>query len=122
MLLLLMFLDGVLEFGRAYNVYHIMTNAAREGARYAVAPQPGTTSLPSTTQVQSEVNSFLTSGGISGATVAVNTTTQTVNAVPLTYTVVQVTAPYNFGVPQLLGLSNTTVNLTTSAEMRNETN
>jgi Flp pilus assembly protein TadG len=122
MLLLLMFLDGILEFGRAYNVYHVMTNAAREGARYAVAPLPGTSALPTATAVQAEVNSFLASGGVTGATVAVNTTTQTVNAVALTYTSVQVSAPYQFGVAQLLGISNSTVNLTTTAEMRNETN
>ena len=122
MLLLLMFLDAVLEFGRAYNVYHIMTNAAREGARYAVAPAPGTANLPTTGEVQAQVNSFLNSGGVSGATVSVNTTTQVVNTVPLAYTTVQVTAPYNFIVPHLLGIGSTSVNLSTSAEMRNETN
>ena len=122
LLLLFMFLDAILEFGRAYNVYHIMTNAAREGARYAVAPSPGTTTLPNTSQVQAQVNSFLASGGVSGATVNVTPTTQTVNGAPLVYTTVQVTAPYTFFVPQLLGISNGTVNLSTSAEMRNETN
>ena len=122
LLVLLMFLDAVLEFGRAYNVYEVMTNAAREGARYAVAPAPNTTTLPTTTQVQSQVNSFLASAGVSGATVAVNTTTQTVNNALLTYTSVQVTAPYSFFVPQLLGVRNGTVNLSTSAQMRNETN
>jgi Flp pilus assembly protein TadG len=120
--LLFMFLDAVLEFGRAYNIYHIMTNAAREGARYAIAPAPGTTILPTTAQVQAQVNSFLSSGGVSGATVNVNPTTQTVNGAPLVYTTVQVTTPYTFFVPQLLGISNATVNLATSAEMRNETN
>jgi len=122
LVLLFMFLDAVLEFGRAYNIYHIMTNAAREGARYAIAPSPGTTSLPTTTQVQAQVNSFLTSGGVSGATVNVNPTTQTVNGAPLVYTTVQITEPYTFFVPQLLGISNGTINLSTSAEMRNETN
>jgi len=122
LLLLFMFLDAILEFGRAYNVYHVMTNAAREGARYAVAPQPGTTTLPTTTQVQSQVNSFLASGGVTGATVTVNTTTQTVNNAPLAYTTVLVTAPHSFVAPQLLGVNKATVNLSTSAEMRNETN
>jgi len=122
LLLLFLFLDAILEFGRAYNVYHVMTNAAREGARFAVAPQPGTTNLPSTTQVQSQVNSFLASGGITGATIAVNQTTQTINNAALTYTTVQVSAPYSFVAPQLLGIANGTVTLKTSAEMRNETN
>ena len=122
LLILLMFLDAVLEFGRAYNIYEVMTNAAREGARYAVAPAPNTTTLPTTTQVQSQVNTFLASAGVSGATVAVNTNTQKVNNASLTYTSVQVTAPYSFIVPQLLGVRNGTVNLSTSAQMRNETN
>jgi Flp pilus assembly protein TadG len=124
LLILLIFLDAILEFGRAYNIYHIMTNAAREGARYAVAPTPGTSTLPTTGQVQTWVNTFLASGGVQGAAVTVTPTTQTVNNVDLTYTTVQVTAPYSFIVPQLLLGSNTygTVNLSTTSSMRNETN
>lgn len=124
LLILLIFLDAVLEFGRAYNVYHIMTNAAREGARYAVAPAPGTSTLPSNSQVQSWVNTFLASGGVQRATISVTPSTQTVNNMPVTYTTVEVTAPYTFIVPQLLMGSNTygTITLATSSRMRNETN
>jgi len=122
LLIVFMFLDAVLEFGRAYNIYHIMTNAAREGARYAVAPPAGTTTLPTTSQVQDQVNSFLSSGGVSGSTVTVSTIKETVNGADMDLTLVQVTTPYTFFVPQLLGISNGTINLTTSSEMRNETN
>ncbi len=124
LLILLLFLDAILEFGRAYNVYHIMTNAAREGARYAVAPAPGTSTLPTTAQVQSWVTTFLASGGVNGATVSVNPTTQTVSGISLNYTSVQVTAPYSFIVPQLLFGSNTygTITLSTTSSMRDETN
>jgi Flp pilus assembly protein TadG len=122
LLILFMLLDGILEFGRAYNIYQIMTNAAREGARYAVAPTPGTANMPSTAQVQSTVQGFLNSGGVQGAAVTVNTSTQTVNSEVLNYTTVQVTAPYAFVVPQLLFGNNnvTSVNLSTTATMRNE--
>ncbi len=124
LLILLIFLDAVLEFGRAYNVYHIMTNAAREGARYAVAPAPGTSTLPTNAQVQSWVNTFLASGGVRSATISVLPSTQTVNNMQVTYTDVEVTAPYTFIVPQLLMGSNTygTITLATSSRMRNETN
>ncbi len=125
LLILLMFLDAILEFGRAYNVYHIMTNAAREGARYSVAPAPGTANLPTAGQVQVWVNTFLASGGVQGATVSVTPTVQNINNTVLNYTTVQVTAPYTFIVPQLLfgkGSSNGSITLSTSSSMRDETN
>ena len=31
---------GIFEFGRAYQTWQVMTNAAREGARVAVLPNP----------------------------------------------------------------------------------
>ncbi len=36
--LLLAVVIGIFEFGRAWNVYQVLTNAAREGARRAVVP------------------------------------------------------------------------------------
>lgn len=41
--LLLLFLIGVFEFGRAWNVYHAETDAARLGARSAAVADPNTT-------------------------------------------------------------------------------
>ena len=43
LLLFLVLMIGVFEFGRAYNIYQNITNAAREGARFAVAPMRGGT-------------------------------------------------------------------------------
>lgn len=71
----LVFLMAILEFGRAYNIYQVMTNAAREGARFAVAPcsmSPGSCAygggaagaLPTVSEVRSRVNTFLTSANI----------------------------------------------------------
>jgi hypothetical protein len=38
--LLLLVAVGIFEFGRAYQTWQILTNAAREGARIAVLPDP----------------------------------------------------------------------------------
>ena len=123
-LILFLFLDAVLEFGRLYNIYHVVTNAAREGARYAVCPQPGTTNRPTGTEVQSYVAAFVASGGLAGANVYVNPSSQNVNGVALDYTTVTVTAPYTFTASQLLFGSNGpgTITVASTAEMRNETN
>jgi len=41
--LLLILMIAVFEFGRAWSVYHAVTDAARSGARSAVVADPGTT-------------------------------------------------------------------------------
>jgi Flp pilus assembly protein TadG len=41
--LLLLLLLGIVDFARAWNVYEVLTDAAREGARIAVVDQPATT-------------------------------------------------------------------------------
>jgi len=38
--ILLLIAVGIFEFGRAYQTWQILTNAAREGARVAVVPSP----------------------------------------------------------------------------------
>jgi Flp pilus assembly protein TadG len=45
LLLLFIFLLGLMEVGRFISVQQVLTNAAREGARYRVAPLSGTTNL-----------------------------------------------------------------------------
>lgn len=100
--LLFLFILGILEFGRAFDIYQILTNGAREGARFAVAPcsATGTTctpgALPTVSEIQGQVNNFLASGNVKGATVEVTQTTTTVNNVTLAYTQVTVRAPYTF--------------------------
>jgi hypothetical protein len=57
---------GVFQFGRALNVYQTITNAAREGARFAVAPQRGgSVSYPSTDEVRAVIVNFLNSANLS---------------------------------------------------------
>lgn len=41
--LLLLLLLGIVDFARAWNVFEVLTDAAREGARVAVVYQPSTT-------------------------------------------------------------------------------
>src|SRR4029450_13281952 len=38
--MLLLVAVGIFEFGRAYQAWQVLTNAAREGARIAVLPDP----------------------------------------------------------------------------------
>ncbi|MGD0381938.1 MAG: TadE/TadG family type IV pilus assembly protein [Thermoguttaceae bacterium] len=57
----------MIEYGRMVMVQQVLTNASREGARVGVVDPPtGKTSL---SQVASTVNTYLTSAGISGATI-----------------------------------------------------
>jgi Flp pilus assembly protein TadG len=142
-LLLFTLLLAILGFGRAFNIYQVVTDAAREGARFAVAPDPTNSySLPSANAVATRVCGYVQAANISfasgscalatgpgGPTCASGGTmppgvapgvyvlqgcSQTVNGIQTYYTEVDVKAPYRlFGLPF-------TVNLTTRAVMRNE--
>ncbi len=108
---------GVLEFGRAYNLYQAITNAAREGARYSVAPFPGANNLPTTTEVEARVQQYLDSVGARSTTVNVSQNTAgVVDGINVVYTQVNVSAPYTF-----LFFPFGSVTMQTSAQMRNET-
>lgn len=118
--LFLMVILGLWNFGRVYHVYQIATNAAREGARFSVAPSPATGALPTTDAVRDRVQQYLTSGAVivSPDNITVTqTTTTTINSVSQTLTVVHVTAPFQFD-----GLPFASININTEARMRNETN
>jgi len=58
---------GMIEYGRMVMVQQVLTNASREGARVGVVDPP--TGQASLSQVTSTVNTYLTSAGISGATI-----------------------------------------------------
>jgi len=136
LLLLLTLVFGIIEFGHAFNVYQVMTNTAREGARFAVAPCPFASSigstctagqLPSISAVQSYAVGFLNSGSVycpggigDVSCISVNPnyqpSTDPVNGVTLTYTQVTVSYPFTF---YFFSYRPT---ITTDAVMRNETN
>jgi Flp pilus assembly protein TadG len=50
---------GIFEFGRAYQTWQVLTNAAREGARMAVIEGP------TDGDVRDRVNGYLAGGGLS---------------------------------------------------------
>ena len=125
----LTFLFGIMEFGRGYNLYQVATNAAREGARFAVAPcsmsptNPpcpyGAGTLPTSTDITSKVTNYLASANVRSATVNVDQQfAGTVNGIPLQFTQVRVNVPYTF----LFFKSFGSINIKTQAVMRNETN
>lgn len=116
-LLFFTFIFSILEFGRAYNVYQLATNAAREGARFSVAPFPGTSTLPTSGDVQTHVQDFLASANVSGASVTVNQAASgtNVNGVVLVSTEVDVQAPYTF-----IFFPFGTIQMNAKSVMRNE--
>lgn len=118
--LFFMLVLGIWNFGRVYHLYQIATNAAREGARFSVAPDPVTGNLPTTAAVQDRVQQFLTLGAVTVNSSNINVSqgaSVTINGVALTVTTVHITAPFQF-----YGLPFGPINVTTEARMRNETN
>ena len=124
--LLLLVCVGILEFGRAYQTWQVLTNAVREGARVAV--------LPDATElgVEGRVKNYLKAGRLSNwedaevdwdpnATIDIGATTATASVVTVDY-------PFKFmvlsGVAKLVASGSTVggdLTMSASAEMRNET-
>jgi Flp pilus assembly protein TadG len=116
---------AIFEFGRAYQTWEVVTNAAREGARIAVLPNT------TTVEVQDRVVAYLKSGqlpGYAAATITVTPTTVSIGATTAGASMVTVTYPFSFivlnPVARLItpGTTNFSApfSLTANAEMRNE--
>jgi len=131
-----MLLLGVIEAGRFLSTRQVLTNAAREGARFAIAPTSGTNNLPTEAEIIAKVNSYLAAAHISGATVTTKCPTTAPEActskvagmtvstglglVNTQYTEVTVTKPYSvITAPGFFNALNITV--TGKAMMRRET-
>jgi Flp pilus assembly protein TadG len=124
--LLLLVSVGIFEFGRAFQTWQVLTNAAREGARLSVLPNPAAGA------VVARVRSYLTAGRLSnaaGATIVVNpnATVSIGGGATASASVVTVNYPFRFMVLQPVArllVSGATlgapITLTASAEMRNE--
>ncbi|HEY9465896.1 MAG TPA: TadE family protein [Vicinamibacterales bacterium] len=123
--LLLFVCIGIIEFGRLYQTWQVMTNAAREGARIAVLPTP-VTGGP-----EARVRQYLQSGSLkSDSSVGVTVTPVTVNigsGGTASGSKVTVTYPFTFMVMQPIAqlvVSGSTVGepitLTATTTMRNE--
>ena len=116
-----MFLFGIFEAGRFINTRQVLTNAAREGSRFAVTPLSGTNTLPSTSEIEIRVNQYLADANITGATTTVSPAVSVVTgSVTTVYTRVRVERVYSvLSVPNFFSMLQ--VNLAGEALMRNET-
>lgn len=96
--MLLLVAVGIFEFGRAYQTWQILTNAAREGARIAVLTAP-TNSL-----VEQRVREYMAAGQLSEygtAAVDVNRSASfTVNGNAVSASQVSIDYPFSFIVLQ----------------------
>lgn len=96
--MLLLVAIGIFEFGRAFQTWQVITNAAREGARVAVLPDP-TAGI-----VETRVREYLVAGQLSqaaAATVNVNRSSSiTVNGAAVPASTVTVDYPFAFVVLQ----------------------
>jgi Flp pilus assembly protein TadG len=123
--LLLLISIGIIEFGRAFQTWQILTNAAREGARVAVLP--GISDSMVTARVQQYIQAGVLDAGVTptisiqrNASISYGSGTATGSKVSVSY-------PYKFmvlnGIAKLV-VSDTTVGsdftMATSATMRNE--
>jgi Flp pilus assembly protein TadG len=123
--MLLLVCVGIFEFGRAYQTWQVLTNAAREGARVAV--------LPSSTvdDVEDRVKDYLQAGQLgkwAEADIDVDqTATISIGAANATASIVTVDYPFSFmvlsGVARLVNPDSSIdqdFTMSASAEMRNE--
>ena len=111
---------GIFEAGRLLNIQQVLTDASREGARLAVSPLSGTSTLPSAGEIESEVQRFLQAANIGNATTVVEPAVSIVTgSVSTTFTRVRVSLPYT--VLTLSMFSDLEITLVGQTLMRNET-
>jgi Flp pilus assembly protein TadG len=124
--ILLLVSVSIFEFGRAYQTWQVLTNAAREGARVAVLPDS------TASDVDARVRTYLASGQLQSSPDMVGVTIDrnvdmSIGAATAKASVVTVNYPFSFMV--LNPVANLVVNGSTlgtpitiaaSAQMRNE--
>jgi Flp pilus assembly protein TadG len=119
--LLLLIAVGIFEFGRAYQTWQVLTNAAREGARYAVTP--GSTADNATAIAQQ----YMQSGALDNYATAVVTVNPNVPLAVGGGTEIKIDYPFEFmllqPVAQLVVSGSQTgapITMSVKAIMRNE--
>ena len=119
--LILLITVGIFEFGRAYQTWQVLTNAAREGARIAVLPDY------TDADVNNSVRNYLTSGRLTNASTATISIVRNVPFGAATASRVTVNYPFQFmvigPVARLVRSSSTVgapLTMQSSALMRNE--
>ncbi len=120
MLGFLVLLLGIFEAGRLLNIQQVLTDASREGAKLAVLPLSGTSTLPTVGEIENEVQRFLQAANIGTATTVVERPVSIVTgSVSTTFTRVRVSVPYT--VLTLSMFSSLEITLAGQTLMRNET-
>ncbi len=121
--MLLLLAVGIIEFGRVWNLYQILANAAREGARLASLPAGFTTAAAVTARVQG----YLSTGNVNPAKATITIGGAGVDGGTGTQVSVTVSYPYSFlyvgPIIRLLSSSATAgadVTITAQSVMRNE--
>ncbi len=124
--ILLLIAVGIFEFGRAYQTWQILTNAAREGARLAVVPSPVLANIDQRVRDYMQAGQL---GAYAKAEVIVNRNAKIlVNGVEVSASAITINYPFDFimlqpvaklikGGSDSLGSSLT---MQASATMRNE--
>jgi Flp pilus assembly protein TadG len=120
LVLFLTFIFAIMEIGRFMQTQELLTNAAREGARLAVTPLPGTSTLPTTAEIEDQVEFFLESANLAGATVTATNEVVTYGTVDTEFTRVRAELPYNL-VTGLTWFQALEVTLAGESVMRDET-
>jgi len=113
---------AIFEFGRAYQTWQVLTNAAREGARVSILVDQ------SDAQVTAAVRNYLTGGRLPAAGAAAITIERSVAFGGNTASRVTVNYPFNFMVlspvvrlvQQTSSLGQGTLTMSSVAMMRNE--
>ncbi len=123
--LMLFICIGILEFGRAYQAWQVVTNASREGARVAVLP--GSTDAGVTARVQTYLQAGALEKSAQTGVVITRNTTVSVGATTAGATRVTVQYPFEFmvlgPVAQLIAKNSTVgdaFTMSASTTMRNE--
>lgn len=125
-LLLVVLITAVFQFGRAYSIYQSITNAAREGARFAVAPAAGgTKNYPDPRAlIEGLLRSYNLDPEAPGVNISVVTGTGGLNAgcaePGSPCTTVRITYPVSFFVLSRNGRPLGRINISTTATMRRE--
>ena len=124
--IVLMLSVAIFEFGRAYQTWQILTNAAREGARVAVLPGS------SSSDVQTRVMDYMQAGQLpaaASASIAIDqNVTMSIGAKTAKASLVTVNYPFSFvmlnPIANLLVYGSTMggapLTMSSSAQMRNE--
>jgi hypothetical protein len=127
---LLSLLIGIVWIARAYNVYETMTRAAREGARFAVAPScslcPSGNTFPSDGDVQGVINGALSASSLDPTKVKPAISIQRSQVLdssnptsPVSGVIIKFGYPFQFVIP-FTSLNLTTITISTTVQMRQE--